>query len=117
MPGALEPEYVLARRVLLDALEALRPHRDSLILVGAQAIYIHVGEADIAVAPYTTDGDLALDPGRMAPPPLLADVLSAAGFTPDPIQPGRWTGGNEVRVDLMVPESLAGSGRRGADLG
>ncbi len=117
MPGAVDPEYVLARRVLLDALEALGPHRDSVVLVGAQAIYIHVGEADIAVAPYTTDGDLAIDPSRVAPLPLLADALTAGGFTPDLIQPGQWTGGDDVRVDLMVPESLAGAGRRGADLG
>jgi hypothetical protein len=55
MPGAPDPLYVNAREVLLDALEALGPHRASLILVGAQAIYLHTGEADIAVAPFTTD--------------------------------------------------------------
>jgi hypothetical protein len=32
------PEYVTARRVLLDALSALQDHLDSLILVGAQAV-------------------------------------------------------------------------------
>src|SRR6059036_908845 len=117
MPGAVDPEYVLARRVLLDALEALGFYRESVVLVGAQAIYVHVGEADIAVAPYTTDVDLAIDPSRVAAEPLLADALSAAGFRPDPIQPGQWTSGDDVRVDPMVPESLAGSGRRGADLG
>ena len=62
MPGAPDPEYVAARRVLLDALEALDDHRAALILVGAQAIYMHTGEGDLAVAPYTTDGDIALDP-------------------------------------------------------
>jgi hypothetical protein len=29
MSGAREREYVLARRVLLDALDALGPHRDA----------------------------------------------------------------------------------------
>jgi hypothetical protein len=43
------PEYVLARRVLLDALQALGSQRDAVVLVGAQAIYLHVGEADLAV--------------------------------------------------------------------
>ena len=38
--------YVIARRVLLDALEALGPHRDATILVGAQAIYLHTGDAE-----------------------------------------------------------------------
>ncbi len=32
--------YVAARRVLLDALDALAGQREALILVGAQAVYI-----------------------------------------------------------------------------
>lgn len=62
MPDAV---YVQARRVLLDALEALGDQRDALVLVGAQAIYLHTGEGDLAVAPYTTDGDIALDPSEL----------------------------------------------------
>ncbi len=54
--------YVLSRRVLLDALEALGKHRQAVILVGSQAVYLHVGDADLAVAPFTTDGDLAIVP-------------------------------------------------------
>lgn len=37
MTSVPPPEYVLARAVLLDALEALGPHLDALVLVGAQA--------------------------------------------------------------------------------
>ena len=53
MPGAKapEPEYVAARRVLLDAYEALGTHRKAVVLVGAQAIHLHVGEGDLAVTP------------------------------------------------------------------
>jgi hypothetical protein len=54
--------YVAARRVLLDALEALGSHRVAVTLVGAQAVYLRVGDADIAVAPATADGDLVLNP-------------------------------------------------------
>ena len=46
MPGESafsEPLCVLARAVLLDALEALGDQRDALVLVGAQAIYLHAG--------------------------------------------------------------------------
>ena len=39
--------YVLARKVLLDALTALGSHRDAIVLVGAQAVYLRVGEADL----------------------------------------------------------------------
>jgi hypothetical protein len=33
------PITIVARRVLLDALDALEEHREGLVLVGAQAIY------------------------------------------------------------------------------
>ena len=74
--------YVLARRVLLDALEALGTHRDAIVLVGAQAVYLRVGEADLAVAPYTTDGDLAIDPALLGTSPRLERALMGAGFAP-----------------------------------
>jgi hypothetical protein len=41
-------EYLLARRVLLDALDTLGPHRDAVVLVGAQAVYLHTGDGDLA---------------------------------------------------------------------
>jgi hypothetical protein len=68
--------YVMARSVLLDALEALGSHRDAIVLVGAQAVYLRVGEADLAVAPFTTDGDLAVDPAVLAQIPPLEEALS-----------------------------------------
>jgi hypothetical protein len=74
--------FVLARRVLLDALDALGPHRDAIVLVGAQAVYLRVGEADLAVAPFTTDGDLAIDPTILAEIPPLERALMDAGFLP-----------------------------------
>jgi hypothetical protein len=82
MPGERnpEPEYIAARRVLLDSLEALGAHRKAIVLVGAQAIYLRVGEGDLAVSPYTTDGDLAIDPRELDDKPELAGMLKAAGF-------------------------------------
>lgn len=32
----LDDLYVMARRVLLDALDALGPHREAIVLVGAK---------------------------------------------------------------------------------
>ena len=63
--------YVIARRVLIDALEALGPHRDAAIIVGSQAIYLHTGDAELAVAVYTTDADIALDPALLDEIPPL----------------------------------------------
>jgi hypothetical protein len=120
MPGDIEDAYVRARRVLLDALEALADHLDAVILVGAQAIYLHVGEGELAVAVYTSDGDLALDPAALADDPKIDALMRGKGFTPDPdpSHVGRWIeSGGVVPVDLMVPDAVAGEGRRSADLG
>jgi hypothetical protein len=117
MPENTDPLYILARRVLLDALGALGPQRDAITLVGAQAIYLHAGEADLAVAPFTTDGDLLIDPRALRPSPLLGEAMRRAGFVPDPRQPGIWIGSSEITVDLLVAEALGGPGRRGARLG
>jgi hypothetical protein len=43
MSGAPDPQYVVARSVLLDALGALGAQREAVILVGAQAVYLHTG--------------------------------------------------------------------------
>lgn len=111
------PEYVLARRVLLDAFVALAEQRDAVVLVGAQAIYLTVGDADLATPPMTTDGDLAVDPRQLADIPIIADAMSSGGFVPTD-QPGSWRGFGDVLVDLMVPGALAvNAGRRSVDLG
>ena len=39
-----DPRYVVARRVLLDALFALKPHGAAFIVVGAQAVYLDLGD-------------------------------------------------------------------------
>ena len=65
------PEYVAARSVLLDALTALEGHLGSLILVGAQAVYHHAGEADLNVALMTTDADLAINAANLGDAPEI----------------------------------------------
>ena len=112
MSGDPDPAYIRARRVLLDALTALEPHLDSVILVGAQAVYMHAGEADMAIAPFTTDADLALDAESLLAEPLIEAAMEAAGFAR--IEPGAWRGQDNVNIDLMVAEVQGGAGRRGA---
>ena len=118
--------YVLARRVLLDALYALGVHRDAVIIVGAHAVYMRVGGADLAVAPHTTDGDLAIEPAALGETPPLEQTFTHAGFLPrggDSV--GVWvthrpTSANtttELAIDLLVPASISpGKGRRAARL-
>jgi hypothetical protein len=108
---------VAARGALLDALEALHAHIDAVIVIGAQAIYLHTGAAPVGLAEATKDSDLALDTRALANYPLLEDAMRSAGFTlnADAVQPGAWVSAHGIPVDLMVAESLAGGpGRRGA---
>lgn len=48
MPGA-DNLIVEARAALLDAAAALEAHANSVILIGAQAIYLHTGSATFAL--------------------------------------------------------------------
>jgi len=125
---SLHPLYVAARRVLLDGLEALGAQRRAAILVGAQAVYLRVGEGDLATTPHTADADLALDPALLSGIPVLSDALLAAGFRPKvgsggPVV-GSWVTERQVDgrpvlvdLDLLVPDAVGGGGTRAARLG
>ncbi len=108
-------ELTMARTALLDAIEALEAQLDAIIVVGAQAIYLHTGSAEVAIAEFTTDGDLALDPDVLSSDPLVNQAMREAGFEPDPRSSaiGTWISRRGVPVDLMVPDAVAGAGRRG----
>lgn len=125
----LSPQYVEARRVLLDALEALGPQRAAVVLAGAQAVYLRTGPSSLAIAEYTTDGDLAVNPELLEDAPLLGELMEAAGFQlamfEGSEEPGIWEApadvyGRKMRVpvDLIVPTGAAPpGGKRGARLG
>jgi hypothetical protein len=123
--ATIDPRYVAARRVLLDALEALAEHKQAIIVAGAQAIYLRTGEGEVGIAPYTTDGDLAIDPATLKDQPQLETAMHAAHFTRSLAEPGSWLAtttvdGTEltIPIDLIGPEGVAPpGGRRGARLG
>lgn len=106
-----------ARLALLDALEALESHLDSLILVGSQAIYVHTKGMKSKVAEFTRDADLSIDPRILQTSPLIEMLLDNAGFTlKDSQLPGGWWNESDVRVDIMVAEVFAGRAGRSADI-
>ena len=112
MPGDVpDPVLVEARRALLDTLEALSGHLDHIVLVGAQAIYLHTDVVTLGVALFTKDADLALIP-PLGEEPNIEKAMRDAGFSPGS-QPGIWLDENG-QVDLLVPEGLAPSGGRRA---
>ena len=104
--------YVSARTGLLDALDALEAHRGSLVLIGAQAIYLHTGEIAGTGIATTTDADLVLDADLLSRDPELATTLEAASFERG-ANPGAWVTKSGIGVDLMV--ALHHSGRRKPD--
>ena len=113
-----DQHYIGARETLLDAIEALGPHSDAVILVGAQAIYAQIeGEDDsFPVAQFTYDADLALDPDLLGDSPALVDAMGRAGFRLSD-QPGLYRREGGAQIDLLVPEAVGGPGRRAARLG
>jgi hypothetical protein len=120
MPGEPTELYTRSRRALLDALDALEDHLDSLVLVGAQAIYLHTGEVDEAIATETKDSDLVVDPRALEDNPRLEEALQRANFHKDLAdpQPGEWLSTDGIPVDLLVPAAVAPGNprRRGVDL-
>jgi hypothetical protein len=113
---ALRPRRSRALDALqADALDALGSHRKAVVLVGAQAIYQRIGEGELLVAPFTSDGDLALNPSVLDDEPILAEALQVAGFALA-VKPGTWAR-EEVQIDRLVPSSLGGAGRRSARFG
>jgi hypothetical protein len=74
----------------------------------------------ITIAPYTTDGDLVLNPILLASEPDVEALMRGAGFNAE--HPGMWqttalVSGEDViiPIDLIVPEGASsGEGRRGA---
>lgn len=100
MPG-VGNLIVEARAALLDAVAALEAQKDSVTLIGAQAIYLRTGSATFALA----------EPPRT---PTWRSIHG--GFILDAVsrQPGAWMSPKGIPVDLMVPEHLAGpDSRRG----
>ena len=125
----VDPRYVQARRVLLDVLGELSEHSSAIIITGAQAVYLRTGETDLAVAPYTTDGDLAVDPRLLSDEPTLELAMTRAGLSlkglsTGQVQPGTWVVkvqfgevDGDVPIDLLVPQALVSGKSRGANLG
>ena len=117
MEAAADERTISAREGLLDAVEALGPHGEAVILVGAQAIYVHTREAGagFAVSPFTYDADIALDPALLGSDPTIIDAMAGAGFNLTD-QPGLYRRESGAQVDLLVPAAVGGPGRRGARL-
>lgn len=115
--GGSDELLVQAREVLLDALVAIEAHRSYVVVIGAQAIYLHTGSAPVAVAEATKDSDLGIDVRTLGDDPIIDDAMRRGGFFQDleAGQPGAWLSPDGIPVDLMVPHAIAGRGRRSVE--
>ena len=109
METLYDRDHIAARETLLDAVEALAPHSDAVILVGAQAIYVHAEseDASFALSPFTYDADIALDPGLLGSSPTIVEAMSRAGFQLED-QPGLYKRGAGRRLTCWCLGPLAG---------
>ena len=114
----IDPVTVGSRRGLLDVLDALQLHLPSIIICGAQAIYLQTGNWRIRVAASTKDADIALDVRTLAGEPLVGTIMLDIGFQPDNNWPGTHRrASDQAVVDILVAESQAGRpSRRAAKL-
>ena len=65
-PGDADNLLIRARSALLDALDALGVHRESIVVIGAQAIYLHTAGA-VAGQPRTAISRSTHVPSRTTP--------------------------------------------------
>lgn len=133
-PDALvHPSLAASRLTLCKVLDALGDHYEAITIVGAHAVHERTRGLSVE-STSTKDGDLAVTPGLVVDEPLIEQAMRDSGFRPlmeiaveHPEghpgrrwqgRPGLWgtsitdTGTPVDEVDLMVPESLAGKGRR-----
>lgn len=119
--------YDVARENLIRVLRTLRAYRrDSVVVVGAQAVYLRTHEITMTpFLPFTLDSDLAIDPRILETTPPIRQTLIDAGYQHRHGDPGLyWAPGssddqplNGAQVDVLVPEEFAtGKGRRDAGI-
>jgi hypothetical protein len=113
-----------SRRLLIDTIRALSDFSDSLTVIGAHAVHVWVQETLGAMPMQATrDADVAVNPVFVTPDPKLLHIMGSIGVEPAlPDRPGvyGYTIENQLplpertTIDLIVPETYAGPGRRAA---
>lgn len=111
-----------SRRAIINVVDVLAAHADSLSLIGAHAVMLRTASLDVPFAP-TGDGDLGVTPGLVGDVPSIETLLTEAGYEHRTIaRPGLWgrhpfvdrLGNTSYRekVDLLAPHGLSGTSSR-----
>lgn len=115
-------EIEWSRRAILNAVDVLAVHAESLTLVGAHAVLLRTMDLDVPRMP-TGDGDLGVTPGLVGDLPSIEALLTDAGYEHrSTARPGLWgrepyeefDGSQSFRekIDLLAPHGLSGTTSR-----
>lgn len=112
-------EIEWSRRAIINVIEVLAAHAESLTLVGAHAVILRTKDLDVPTMP-TGDGDLGVTPGLVGDVPSIEALLADAGYEHrTTARPGLWgrepfdepDGARSFRekIDLLAPHGLSGT--------
>ncbi len=115
-------EIEWSRRAIINVMDVLAVHAQSLTLVGAHAVLLRTMELDVPRMP-TGDGDLGVTPGLVGDVPSIEALLADAGYEHrTTARPGLWgrkpydepDGARSFRekIDLLAPHGLSGTASR-----
>lgn len=112
-------EIEWSRRAIINVVDVLAVHAESLTLVGAHAVLLRTMDLDVPKIP-TGDGDLGVTPGLVGDLPSIEALLADAGYEHrTTARPGLWgrepydepngTRSFREKVDLLAPHGLSGT--------
>lgn len=115
-------EIEWSRRAIINVVEVLEVHAESLTLVGAHAVLLRTMDLDVPRMP-TGDGDLGVTPGLVSDLPSIDALLAGAGYEHrTTARPGLWgrtpydeadgTRSFREKIDLLAPHGLSGTASR-----
>lgn len=115
-------EIEWSRRAIINVVDVLAAHAESLTLVGAHAVLLRTMDLDAPRMP-TGDGDLGITPGLVGDMPSIENLLIEAGYEHrTTARPGLWgrepydevdgTRSFREKIDLLAPRGLSGTASR-----
>jgi hypothetical protein len=115
-------EIEWSRRAIVNVVDVLAVHAESLTLVGAHAVLLRTMDLDAPRMP-TGDGDLGVTPGLVGDLPSIQMLLGEAGYEHrTTARPGLWgrgpydeadgTRSYREKIDLLAPHGLSGTTSR-----
>ncbi|WP_152360285.1 hypothetical protein [Microlunatus speluncae] len=115
-------EIEWSRRAIINVVDVLAAHAESLTLVGAHAVLLRTMDLDVPRMP-TGDGDLGVTPGLVGDLPSIETPLVEASYEHrTAARPGLWgreayeepdgTRSYREKVDLLAPHGLSGTASR-----